>query len=154
MRFSQCKVIQDSLAFWIPLTLEFRILCQWNLDSGFQSLLGLREFFELYSGFQSPGFRIPQAKVSWCLESGFPYLARYSDWFESQSFNIFRALTFPFPLGRRVYHRREGLGWGDIIQGVPKWGVHFSIICRCICRCLLLSAVSLHSIHARVTTWS
>ena len=33
-------------------------LCQWNLDSGFP---------ELYSGFQNPGFRIPQAKVPWIL---------------------------------------------------------------------------------------
>ena len=59
--FAPCKGIQDSLGFWtscrgfqIPGT-EFRILCQWNLDSG---------FLELYSGFQSPGFRIPQTKFS------------------------------------------------------------------------------------------
>ena len=30
----------------------FRILCQWNWDSGLQSLVG---FLVLYSGFQSPG---------------------------------------------------------------------------------------------------
>ena len=43
-------------------------LCQWNLDSGFQSLMcpGL---LELYSGFQSPGFRIPIAKFPWIMDS-------------------------------------------------------------------------------------
>ena len=35
------KGIQDSLGFWIPGT-EFRFLCQWDLDSGFQSLEGFR----------------------------------------------------------------------------------------------------------------
>ena len=33
---------------------------RWNLDSGFQSLAG---FLELYSGSQSPGSPIPQAKI-------------------------------------------------------------------------------------------
>ena len=32
-----CKGVQDSLEFWIPRR-QFRILCQWNLDSGFISL--------------------------------------------------------------------------------------------------------------------
>ena len=32
----------------------------------------------LDSGFQSPGFRIPQAKNSWIPESGFPYMGRLS----------------------------------------------------------------------------
>ena len=35
------KGIQDSLGFWIPGT-EFRFLCEWDLDSGFQSLEGFR----------------------------------------------------------------------------------------------------------------
>ena len=39
----------------------FRILCQWKLDSGFQSLVG---------------FRIPQAKISQIPESGYPYKGR------------------------------------------------------------------------------
>ena len=43
-------------------------LCQWNLDSGFQLLVGFR-FFKLCSGFQSPGFQISPAKFS--LDSGF-----------------------------------------------------------------------------------
>ena len=46
--FAPCKGIQDSLRFWIPrhrfriLSVGFRILCQLNWDSGFQSLVGLR----------------------------------------------------------------------------------------------------------------
>ena len=47
-------------------------LCQQNLDSGFQSLVG-SGFLEVYSGFQSPRFRIPQEKVP-----GFPYMGRLS----------------------------------------------------------------------------
>ena len=43
-------------------------LCQWNLDSGFQLLVGFR-FLKLCSGFQSPGFQISQAKFS--QDSGF-----------------------------------------------------------------------------------
>ena len=35
--FAPCKVIQDSPGFWI-LHCGFRIACQWNLDSTFQSL--------------------------------------------------------------------------------------------------------------------
>ena len=40
--------MQDSLGFWIPRCgflipgIKFRIPCQWNLDSGFQSLAGFR----------------------------------------------------------------------------------------------------------------
>ena len=48
------KGVQDSLEFWIPRR-QFRILCQGNLDS---------RFLDLYCGFQSPGFRVPQAKIS------------------------------------------------------------------------------------------
>ena len=33
-------------------------------------------FLEPYSGFQSPGFRIPQGKISRTPESGFPYKGR------------------------------------------------------------------------------
>ena len=55
---------QDSLGFWI-LDTWFRILRQWNLDSG---------FLELYFGFQTPGFQISQTKISWIPESGFLYL--------------------------------------------------------------------------------
>ena len=37
--FTPCKGIQDSLELWIPRR-GFRIVCQWNLDSEFQSLVG------------------------------------------------------------------------------------------------------------------
>ena len=53
------KRIQDSLGFWIP-SRGFWILCQWNLDSEVASLV---KFLELDSGFQSPGFQIPEAKL-------------------------------------------------------------------------------------------
>ena len=72
------KGIQDSVASWItrcgfriPGT-GFRIFGPWNVDSGIQWVVGFR-IFELYSGFQSPGFRIPQAKISRHPESRFPY---------------------------------------------------------------------------------
>ena len=45
------------------------------MDSGFQSLVGF-QILELYSGFQSPRFRILQAKFPPILESGFPYMGR------------------------------------------------------------------------------
>ena len=54
-------------------------LCQWNLDSGFQSLVG---FLEQWSGFQNLGFRIPQANMSriwntdsltYCLDHEVPF---------------------------------------------------------------------------------
>ena len=35
-----CKLIQDDLGFWIQGT-GFRIPCQWNVDSGIQSLEGI-----------------------------------------------------------------------------------------------------------------
>ena len=46
-----------------------------KVDSGFQSLVGF-QILELYSGFQSPRFRILQAKFPPILESGFPYMGR------------------------------------------------------------------------------
>ena len=68
-RFAPCKYkgIQDSLGFWIPRHgfripgTGFRILCQWKLDFGFQSLVG---------------FRIPEATISQISESGYPYKGR------------------------------------------------------------------------------
>ena len=48
--------------YWIP------DLFQWNLDSG---------FLHLYSGFQGPGFRIPNAKISRIPESRFLYMGRF-----------------------------------------------------------------------------
>ena len=43
----------------------------WILDSNYWWDSGL---LELYFGFQNPGFRIPQAKISCILESGLPYM--------------------------------------------------------------------------------
>ena len=78
--FASCiKGIQDSHGFWIPRR-GFRIPV-----TGFQIFSsGTRipdsnsqwdsRFLQLYSGFQTPGFGIPQAKISWIPESGFPYM--------------------------------------------------------------------------------
>ena len=46
----------------------FRIPCQWNLDSGFQSLCR----------FQSPGFRTPQAKLFQIPKPRFSHIGRHS----------------------------------------------------------------------------
>ena len=61
------KGVEDSHGFWIPRrgfripSTGFRIFCQCSVDSRFQSLMD-SGFLDLYSGFKSPGFRIPQAK--------------------------------------------------------------------------------------------
>ena len=54
-----CKGIQGR-GFRIPGT-PIQILCQWNVDSGFQTVA---EFWIpiAYSGFQSPRLRIPEGK--------------------------------------------------------------------------------------------
>ena len=63
-----CKGLQDSLGFRIPRNefrisgIGFRILSQWNVDSGFQSFVGLWIPWDLYSIFQSLGFRIPNVR--------------------------------------------------------------------------------------------
>ena len=55
----------------------FQILFQWNLDYGFQSLVGFRiPQGAVYSGIQCPGFRIPPVKIPVIPESGFPYMGR------------------------------------------------------------------------------
>ena len=71
------KGIQYSLEFWIPRR-WFQIP-----GTGYQSLsveLWTLDwdswFLELYSVFQSPGFLIPQARISDIPESGFPYTGR------------------------------------------------------------------------------
>ena len=56
-----CKGIQDR-RFRIPGT-AFQILCQWNVECGFQTEAEFR-IPVAYSGFQSPGLRIPQAKIT------------------------------------------------------------------------------------------
>ena len=54
-----CKGIQGK-GFRIPGT-AIQILCQWNVDSGFQTVAGFWIPIA-YSGFQSPGLRIPEGK--------------------------------------------------------------------------------------------
>ena len=62
-----CAGIQDRgfriprHGFRIPGT-AYQILCQWNVDSGFQTVAQFRIPIT-YPGFQSPGLRIPQAKI-------------------------------------------------------------------------------------------
>ena len=64
-RVSLCKLIQDSLGFWISRCgfriagTGFHIFCHWNLDSEFQSLVRLG-FLELNYRFKTPGFWIRQ----------------------------------------------------------------------------------------------
>ena len=61
---ARCKEIQDSLGFWFPrhgfriLGAKFRILCQVNLDSGFQPLVGFLIFLAV---FWIPKPRIPDS---------------------------------------------------------------------------------------------
>ena len=50
-------------------------LCQWNLDYGFQ--VRISAIPELYSGFWSPEFRIPQTKISRIPETRFPAYIRW-----------------------------------------------------------------------------
>ena len=74
--FAQCTN-PNGLRFWIPRLrflisdTGFWILCQWNLDSGFQSLVGFR-----IPPAKFPRFRIPHAKTSQITESEFPYMRR------------------------------------------------------------------------------
>ena len=82
--FAPCKGIQDRLGFWIldsalwtlDWTLRFgfripvigfRILCQWNLDSGYQSLVGFRIPWVV---FRIAKPRIPDYTRKYFLHSG------------------------------------------------------------------------------------
>ena len=60
--------------FQIPGT-GFRILCQWNLDSRFQSVVGFRVPLAVFR-IPKPRFQIPQAKISPNPETGLPYIGR------------------------------------------------------------------------------
>ena len=60
--------IPDS-RYWIPLSVSGTWILGSNIDWD-------SRFFELYCGFQSPEFRIPQAQFSRIPESVFPYAMR------------------------------------------------------------------------------
>ena len=64
-----CKVIQDSIGF--PDS-RYWTVDSLSLELGF----GDSEFLELKFGFQSPEFRIPQAKMSRIPKSGIAYMGR------------------------------------------------------------------------------
>ena len=64
-----CKVIQDSIGF--PDS-RYWIVDSLSVELGF----GDSEFPELKFGFQSPEFRIPQAKMSRIPKSGIAYMGR------------------------------------------------------------------------------
>ena len=89
-----CKVIQDSLGFWIPCCglwtpgTGFWIPCQWNVDCGLWIVDSNRqkEFFELNTGFQSPGFRIPEFASK--KLPGFRESRYYLSWGKMRSFNF------------------------------------------------------------------
>ena len=74
--FVRWKEIQESLGFWIAHRgfwiqgTGFRILCHWNVDSRFQSVVGFR-ILELNSAFQLSKSRIPDcaSKKSWIPNS-------------------------------------------------------------------------------------
>ena len=91
------------------------------LDSGFLNVSGTRipdsnhqsGFLQLSSGFESPGFRIPQAKISRIPESGLPYVGQGSFYVSG------KLPTYPSPkptltlmshLGQNVGLRGRG-GW-------------------------------------------
>ena len=48
-----------------------------QVDSEFPFFSRDPGFQKLDSGFQSPVFRIPRAKISWIPESGLPYMGRH-----------------------------------------------------------------------------
>ena len=74
--FAPCKEIRVKTALnsgFKAVDSGFQVLdfgCLWNLDFGLISVVsGIQDIFlEVNSGFQSPGFQIPQAKMSWIPE--------------------------------------------------------------------------------------
>ena len=74
--FAPCKEIRVKKALdsgFQAVDSGFQVLdfgCLWNLDSGLIPVVSSIQdiFLELNSGFQSPGFQIPQAKMSWIPE--------------------------------------------------------------------------------------
>ena len=74
--FAPCKEIRvktDLNSGFQAVDSGFQVLdfgCLWNLDFGLISVVsGIQDIFvEVNSGFQNPGFQIPQAKMSWIPE--------------------------------------------------------------------------------------
>jgi len=67
----------DTMAAFQKKSVPGTITMGWipnKLDSGFQWLDS--GFHELDSGLQTRGFRIPQAKIAWILDSALPYIGR------------------------------------------------------------------------------
>ena len=75
--------------FWIPCT-EFSISCQWNLDSGFQSLAGL---LISCAGFRIPKPRIPDITNKNFRDYGFglPYLGHFRSLYVSGKLPTYRS---------------------------------------------------------------
>ena len=84
----------------------------------------------LDSGFQSPGFRIPQAQNSWIPEFGFPYMWRYIVYQDTQ----FKC--------QRNYHRHSDNNDGTL--------VFLPILCRCVL--LVFVAVNVQGYSANLST--
>ena len=91
---SYIKGIQDSLGFW-TVDSGFPVvdssLCEWNLDSEFQSFVGFRIPRTVFR-IPKPRFQIPQAKFSQIRESGFPSMGRYTP-----KQDYYRWTLFPVP---------------------------------------------------------
>ena len=70
----ESKTVLDS--GFLAVDSGFRILCQWNFFSGYQSLVGFRTPWVVsrIPQVKFPGFGIPKAKISQNLGSGFPYM--------------------------------------------------------------------------------
>lgn len=78
--FTLCKGIQSNLGFWIWRR-GFRIPCTrckfLSVEREFQMPIVIRRITDSNSKRKKiPGFSIPQAKISWILESRFPYIGR------------------------------------------------------------------------------
>ena len=63
---AQGKDIQESVGLRIPFSLSL------ELESRFRTVSWDFEFLEIYSGFQSPVFQTPHAKISRCPDSRVP----------------------------------------------------------------------------------
>ena len=104
---------QGSLGFWIPRH-GFRILCQWNLDSGFQSLVGFRIPKPRILDSKSKNFLIP--------ESVFPYIGRE---------NARRKTTSAGTHRGALYYSINMIGPRSTFT-ISSTGVRFPIFVKCL----------------------